>query len=178
MNAALQKILEYFGADPTGANAVQSIAPFGFTGMAMPWFAAKLPEGFLALDGSIKKKIDYPALSDLLGATWNTGGEASDEFRLPLVNDDRMLMGRSAANVGTRGGANQHQHLTAIGFDGNVVYTYENGSQQPIYGSDVIATTGIRSALGTRSSGPSRLMRTSTEPSLPQFSGVQWIIKT
>lgn len=170
--------MEDVHADPTGANALQVGVPMGFTGMALPCFSPIVPAGFLPLDGTVRKKTDFPALSDYLGTLWNTGGEAADEFRLPLVNDDRTLLGRSNANVGSLGGSNTHQHLEAMGFDGGVWYTYENGSAQPIYGSDVIATTGIREAGHARSSGPSRLARTSTESSLPKFAGVQWIIKT
>ena len=39
--------------------------------------------GWLEMDGSIKKRADYPRLFTAIGTTYNTGGEAADEFRLP-----------------------------------------------------------------------------------------------
>ena len=39
--------------------------------------------GWLEMDGSIKKRADYPRLFAAIGTTYNTGGEAADEFRLP-----------------------------------------------------------------------------------------------
>lgn len=34
-------------------------------------------------DGSVLKRDDYSLLFSRMGTTWNTGGEAADEFRLP-----------------------------------------------------------------------------------------------
>lgn len=39
--------------------------------------------GWLEMDGSIKKRADHPLLFAAIGTTYNTGGEAADEFRLP-----------------------------------------------------------------------------------------------
>jgi microcystin-dependent protein len=41
------------------------------------------PSGWLACDGTALKRTTYPELFQAIGITFNTGGEAADEFRLP-----------------------------------------------------------------------------------------------
>lgn len=49
----------------------------GWTGTGTP------PTGWLDADGTTKKKTDWPELFAFCGTRFNTGGELSDEFRLP-----------------------------------------------------------------------------------------------
>lgn len=55
---------------------------------------ASAPRGYLMVDGSVKLRADYPALFNVLGTNYNTGGETSLQFRLPPP-------GRSLVAVGT-----------------------------------------------------------------------------
>ena len=41
------------------------------------------PNGWLVCDGSVLKRGSYADLFDAIGTTFNTGGEAADEFRIP-----------------------------------------------------------------------------------------------
>lgn len=44
---------------------------------------AAAPAGWLECDGAVVAQADYPDLFGVIGATFNTGGEAGGQFRLP-----------------------------------------------------------------------------------------------
>lgn len=69
--------------------SVTTAVPAGMKGQ----FAGQTPPpGWLKRNGAVLKRATYSALFAAIGTTYNTGGEASDEFRLP---DDRGLFERS-----------------------------------------------------------------------------------
>lgn len=43
------------------------------------------PPGLLEADGSLLNRADYPDLFAAIGTTYNTGGETSATFRLPII---------------------------------------------------------------------------------------------
>ena len=60
-----------------------------------------VPEDCLACDGYILKIADYRKLHAVIGTTFNTGSEASDEFRIPDYNITGRFL-QPGANVGTQ----------------------------------------------------------------------------
>lgn len=83
------------GVIPTG-----SIANFG---------AGSAPTGWLLCDGSAVSRTTYADLFSIIGTTWNTGGEAGTDFRLP---DYR---GRAAMGKGTGTGLTARTFAAAVG---------------------------------------------------------------
>lgn len=57
--------------------------PFGST---KEYGGSAPPEGWLWCDGSVVSRALYPRLFEAIGTQFNTGGETSDQFRLPLRN--------------------------------------------------------------------------------------------
>jgi microcystin-dependent protein len=102
-------------------------------GVLMPFAGAAAPSGWLLADGSVVSRTTYANLFAVCGTTYNTGGEAGTDFRLP------NLKGRTAAGydagqaefntVGKTGGAKTHTlsaaempshgHSVSLNADGN-----------------------------------------------------------
>jgi microcystin-dependent protein len=57
--------------------------------------AAGMPTGYLPCDGTTRSRTTFAALFAVIGTTWNTGGEAGTDFRLPNIS------GRSTMGAGT-----------------------------------------------------------------------------
>lgn len=78
-----------------------------------------VPAGFLACDGSTVSRTTYAPLFNEIGTTWNTGGEAGTDFRLPnfqrrvAVGSGGSGTGTLANTVGSTGGAETHTISTA-----------------------------------------------------------------
>jgi microcystin-dependent protein len=73
-----------------------------------------VPSGFLACDGSTVDRTTYADLFAAISTTWNTGGEAGTEFRLPDLRGRTLLgsgtgTGLTARTVGDIGGEETHQ---------------------------------------------------------------------
>lgn len=140
---------------------VGSLMPFaggpGVTGAA----GSSVPSGWLLCDGSVQTRTSYQALFDVIGTTYNTGGETSLQFRLPdlrgrvAVGKDNM--GDIAANritntwakfVGTTLGASggnqrvqQHNHIIWSQNDyGNGANPYGVGTLTAVSANDNKAT--------------------------------------
>lgn len=60
-----------------------------------------VPDDCLACDGYVLKISDYRKLHAVIGTTFNTGSEASDEFRIPDYNITKRFL-QPGANVGTQ----------------------------------------------------------------------------
>lgn len=83
------------------------------------WPTAVAPTGFLLLDGSLKDRAGiYNKLFLVIGLSFNTGGEASDKFRLPdlrgrvVVGVDgaaNRVTGTSDGNLGNAAGEEFHE---------------------------------------------------------------------
>jgi hypothetical protein len=52
-------------------------------GTGVLWFGGTLPPGLVAANGAVVARADYPALFDVIGTAYNTGGESGTQFRLP-----------------------------------------------------------------------------------------------
>ena len=82
-------------ADTTVAGTINSFIP---SGAMMPFAGATSPTGWLLCYGQTLVRATYPDLFAVVGTTYNTGGEAGTDFRLP------DLRGRAIAGVDNMGG--------------------------------------------------------------------------
>jgi microcystin-dependent protein len=78
-----------------GTNWVDSA---GRTGEIVDYGGGVIPPDRILADGSVKVRTDYPALFARYGTTYNTGGEAGTDFRIP------DCAGRATIGVGTGSG--------------------------------------------------------------------------
>jgi microcystin-dependent protein len=82
---------------PAGAGAsapiqempISSVFPAGFVA---PFAGSVAPSGWLICDGSLHNRSDLPALFTAIGTAYNTGGEATTQFRIPDVRG-RVIAG-------------------------------------------------------------------------------------
>ena len=67
-------------------------------GLIMAWAATSpaFPAGWLPCNGSTVARASFPKLFAAIGTTWNTGGEAGTDFRLPNLQG-RVLLGSGGA---------------------------------------------------------------------------------
>ena len=94
------QILRYNGTDWTGADNLDTI-PIG----TVNYFAASnAPTGYLRCDGSTVSQSAYADLFQVIGITYNKGGEATGTFRLPELRgeiikglDSTRILGSSQA---------------------------------------------------------------------------------
>ncbi len=87
----------------------------GVTGMIVEWPGAVAPLGWLLCDGSVLSRSLYPALFAICSTTYNTGGEAATDFRLPN-RLGRVGVGKNGATfsaLGAVGGEETHILTTA-----------------------------------------------------------------
>lgn len=111
---------------PTQADLLHAI-PFG---VPLPFAGATLPTGWLWCYGQAVSRTTYASLFAVLGTTYNTGGEAGTDFRVPdlrgrvPVGKDNMggtpanrvttgVSGVDAATLGAVGGSQllqEHDH--------------------------------------------------------------------
>lgn len=100
---------DHVHAMPTAASVRDSVLP---PGMVVPFGGASAPAGWLLADGSVVARATYAALFAVVGTTYNTGGEAGTDFRLPNVKG-RVVAGLDAgqtefATLGLTGGEKTH----------------------------------------------------------------------
>lgn len=93
------------------------------TGAVIPFAGAQAPSGFLLCDGSLKDVADYPNLFEVIGSTFNTGGEAAGKFRVP------DMRGRVVAGMDNMGGTAANR-LTAAGVNINASTLGASGGTQ------------------------------------------------
>lgn len=134
------------GGNVTTANIVnvrRFARPVGSLRAGKINFAASAGSAFdedeLELDGSVLKQDAYPDLFAAIGSSFNTGGEAADEFRLPDMRGRSAIgvgtgSGLSARALGDTGGAEEHTlieselptHTHALEYESG---TADNGSE-------------------------------------------------
>lgn len=68
-----------FGEDGNGS------AVGGVSGDLQLYGGSVMKDGWAKANGQVLKQKAYPALFRIWGTTFNTGGEASDEFRAPAA---------------------------------------------------------------------------------------------
>jgi microcystin-dependent protein len=109
--------------------------PAGFLGFTA---AKTAPDGWLVRDGSKKKRSDYPDLFNAIGVTYNTGGEAADEFRLPDG------LGRSVIGSGAGSGLTSRAVGVKVGEEAHVLATSEIPAHQHyMYNTDQVGNTDV-----------------------------------
>lgn len=82
----------------TTAFAQELVNAFLPAGMISPFAGSSAPSGWLLCAGQVVSRTTYARLFSALGTTYNTGGEAGTDFRLP------DLRGRVIAGVDNMGG--------------------------------------------------------------------------
>ena len=84
---------------PTGATGATGATPLGLpTGSITAFAGSSAPTSWLLCYGQTLVRATYPDLFAVIGTTYNTGGEAGTDFRLP------DLRGRTVAGVDNMGG--------------------------------------------------------------------------
>jgi microcystin-dependent protein len=87
-----QRSQQAAGEDGSGGTGGSTSVPIGG---AVYWLGDVAPEGFLSLSGQVLPRSGYPGLFGAFGTKWNTGGESSEEFRLPNANGRVPLQGET-----------------------------------------------------------------------------------
>jgi microcystin-dependent protein len=84
----------------TCIGATPNVTPGGLPiGASVPWFAPFVPSGYILAAGQTLNRTVYSQLFGILGTTYNTGGEAGTDFRIP------DLRGRFLAGLDNMGGS-------------------------------------------------------------------------
>lgn len=65
---------------PSSNTSLVNATPFG---AVIPFAGSTAPEGWLLCDGSVVSRTTYASLFAVISTTYNTGGEAGTDFRLP-----------------------------------------------------------------------------------------------
>lgn len=103
--------------------------------------------GWLLCDGSVVSRTTYAALFTAISTTFNTGGEAGTDFRLPDMRQRFPLGADSTYTLGQRGGAAtiniSHDHDAATGTPDSV----ENLNTTP--GGNALAADGHLHAIAS-----------------------------
>ena len=83
--------------------------------------SASAPTGWLYCRGQTVVRATYQALFDVIGTTFNTGGESGTDFRLPNLQQ-RFPLGKATSGTGstfgTSGGAIDHTHSVPAHYHG------------------------------------------------------------
>jgi microcystin-dependent protein len=111
---AVKALIENLGIDNLAA-AIQ--AKFVPPGALLDFAGAAAPTGFLLCDGSVISRTTYADLFAAIGTTYNTGGEAGTDFRLPDFRGRvAMAPDGGASRIGsspdTLGGAGGSERVT------------------------------------------------------------------
>lgn len=129
------------------------------------------PTGWLKANGAAVSRTTYAALFTALGTTFGSGN-GSTTFNLPDLrgefprswDDGRGVdSGRGFGSVQSGQQADHthtapsHYHQMPMGFDGGAFYGWQDGAQNPIYGSTV--ASGTNRTIVTASTGYNQSVR-------------------
>lgn len=106
--------------------------------------------------GSVYISVNNVSPATLFGGTWEQ------------IQDQFLLSAGSTYTAGDTGGSATHKHVLPIGFDGNTLYGYADGSGLPMYGSGVYNGNRIYASV-TRDSGALRIASTQEASTLPPY---------
>jgi microcystin-dependent protein len=101
----------------TGGGAVEPKTDNLPAGSVIMWAAAVAPSNWLLCDGAVVERSVWPSLFANIGTTYNTGGETTEQFRLPNLKG-RVAVGLDSSQtefdtLGETGGAKTHTLTTA-----------------------------------------------------------------
>lgn len=153
------------------------------TGSVIQYAGATIPDGWLACDGTVLVRADYPDLFTAIGVLYNTGGETGLQFRLPDM--------RGRASIGAGAGAGlTNRALAAAG--GTETHTLTGGELPehthgvPVASADGTSTVNARSGtlanfIGhvlTASSGAENITGGDNQPhaNMQPWLALNWII--
>lgn len=63
-----------------------------FVGTVLMWGGKSIPDGYLICDGQVVLQSQYADLFQVIGTTFNTGGEPAGWFRIPPASGSFILM--------------------------------------------------------------------------------------
>lgn len=116
IHAALTDIINELGSNPSGdAASVTALFELLCPIQEVKWIAGSVPSGWHLCDGAVLDQATYPDLFAAIGTTFNTGGEAGTEFRLPNLVDKYAIGASGAVALGAQVGSNdavvvEHTH--------------------------------------------------------------------
>lgn len=149
------------------------------SGIMQETATATAPTGWLICDGSAISRSTYSLLFTAIGTTYGTG-DGSTTFNIPDMRQ-RFALGKAASGtgnaLGATGGAIDHKHLTASGFDNANFYGYGDAAGSPIYGSGVL-TANQRILAGATATANQAVRVAYTDVANPPFLAINYIIKT
>lgn len=99
-------------------NALEN-SPQAEPGTIIQYGNVSVPTGWLACDGSEVSQSTYADLYAIVGTTWNTGGEAGGNFRLP------DFRGRALIGKGTGSGLTARTLAASVGTETHVLASGE-----------------------------------------------------
>lgn len=114
-------------------------------GSIFAYAGTSAPTGFVMADGRTLSRTTYAALFAVLGTSFNTGGEASTDFRVP------DLRGRAIAgtdNMSVLRGAAGRLSLATLGASGGVETSALTSGQIPSHSHNTRTRASIREASG------------------------------
>lgn len=161
--------------DPDG-NVLGIASASSPAGSVTMYAGSSVPSGWLDCDGSLKVRTAEPTLFAAIGTTWNVGGEAGTDFRLP------DLRGRSPVGVGTGGGLSARALAASGGEEAHQLSTAELASHvhseigqafSPTYNDSFGISAGPFTATVSTGSAGSNATHNTMHP----FRGVYFIIK-
>lgn len=88
-------------------------------GLIIPHGSTVAPAGYLNCDGSAINRVTYASLFAIIGTTYNIGGEAGTDFRVP------NLCGRAPIGVGTGSGLTARALADSGGEESHALSTAE-----------------------------------------------------
>lgn len=109
------------------------------TGSMMAYAGSIIPNGWLECVGTVKLRTAEPRLFNVIGTTYNTGGELGTEFRLP---DKR---GRTSIGAGTGSGLTARTQGAKLGSEG-AVGAHTHGITDPTHAHNLSLPDGTGSA--------------------------------
>jgi microcystin-dependent protein len=136
------------GAGPVQEMPISSVFPPGYVA---DFAGATIPSGWLACDGSLYNRVDYPALFTAIGTIYNIGGEATSQFRVPDCRGRVIAMidggvGRLGAYInavlGAAGGQEYESVYCDVFVSGPISVTVSGVVNGSIVGDNATAGSG------------------------------------
>lgn len=145
------------GSTQLATAVANSLVP---AGVILDFAGSTPPSGFLSCNGSIVSQSSYPNLYSAIGATWNSGGEGTGNFRLPNATNRFHLGSGGTLVVGGSGGALGHTHASGslsfgVNVNTNVGSEWVTGSIPALTVNGASFVAGSYAAIGFAADGTS-----------------------